>query len=123
ALPGAGPPPPPHRPASPGSHFRHEPDKRRDLRVAADQRTARGDDGHGAYSTAHVIYGQAALFGCSPLLGPFLLIKMPFISGRITPSLQVAAQVYRNFQATFITCASEISQAGSSGTLAASFVL
>ena len=42
-----------YRPASPGSHFRHELDKHRDLSVAADQRTARGDVGHGVYCTAH----------------------------------------------------------------------
>jgi hypothetical protein len=47
---------------------------------------------------------------------------MQFIGGHITPSLQLAAQGHCNFQATFITWASEISQAGSSGTLAAFFI-
>src|SRR5215467_2921788 len=70
------------------------------------------------------LYTDKRHYSDAPLYwGPFLLIEMPFISGRVMPSLQVAAQVYRNFQATFITRASEISQAGSSGTLAASFVL
>jgi hypothetical protein len=47
---------------------------------------------------------------------------MPFIGGHIKPSLQVAAQGYGNFQETFITRPSEISQAGNSGTLAAFFI-
>jgi hypothetical protein len=57
-----------------------------------------------------------------PLLARLLLIEISFINGHIKPSLQVAAQGYGNFQASFITRVGEIFQAGNSGTLAAVFI-